>query len=475
MINKELLVLIIGRILQIIISLLSIKIATKYLTPAEMGNYYLIISMVGFYGFFLVSPVGQYINRYTHKWYDRKKILNIFFLFNFYILLVSFVAFITTYIFYKFGIGNDIKMFYFMICISLYVYFHNWNQTIIYMINLLEKRAAFVLFAVFTQISGLLLSIYFISYYKNESIFWIFGQIISFGAGAILSLFYFIKKIQNNFNTSNSLKMISHTNLKSIFKFAAPLSLGVVFLWMQGQSYSIIIERYINADFLGYFGTGVSIAFAIFGAFEAIVIQYLYPIIYKSMQNDNKFKNIINNMLNLIIPIYFLLALFASFLSFYFVKILVNYKYYDVYIYTIFGVWASFFRISGNVIANIANAKLDTKKLVVPYAVGGILSAVCILIATKFENYEILIPVALVFASFMGFLAMYFQMNKLVKINLEIKTLLMVLLYSLPLLISIYFYKYSYELKCSFIITAIYGIYFLFVMYIIIKKRGVKI
>ncbi|MDX4035710.1 hypothetical protein Q6A69_05160, partial [Aliarcobacter skirrowii] len=79
MINKELLVLIIGRVLQIIIALLSIKIATKYLEPIEMGNYYLIMSIVGLYGFFLINPVGQYINRNTHRWYEEKKIMNVFF------------------------------------------------------------------------------------------------------------------------------------------------------------------------------------------------------------------------------------------------------------------------------------------------------------------------------------------------------------------------------------------------------------
>uniref|UniRef100_UPI0040478A92 hypothetical protein n=1 Tax=Aliarcobacter sp. TaxID=2321116 RepID=UPI0040478A92 len=81
------------------------------------------------------------------------------------------------------------------------------------------------------------------------------------------------------------------------------------------------------------------------------------------MNDESKFQNTITEILNLIIPIYFLLAIFVSFLSFYFIKILVDEKYYDAYIYTIFGIWIAFFRMSANMMANIAHAKLNTKKL----------------------------------------------------------------------------------------------------------------
>ncbi|MDN5130740.1 lipopolysaccharide biosynthesis protein [Aliarcobacter butzleri] len=475
MINKELLILIIGRVLQIIIALLSIKIATKYLEPIEMGNYYLIMSIVGLYGFFLINPVGQYINRNTHRWYEEKKIMNVFFVFNFYIVLMSFISFIFTYLLYKVGIGNSIEMFYFILFVSLYIFFNTWNQTIIPMINLLENRVSFILFTIGTQIIGLLLSIYFINYFDFKGIFWILGQVFGFGLFAIFALLYFIRKIQNDFNISNSFRMIKYDNIKSVLKFSLPLSFGVLFLWMQTQSYGIIIEKYISAEFLGYFGVGIALAFAISSAFETVVMQYLYPMMYKNMKDESKFKNTINDILNLIVPIYFLLALFVSFLSFYFIKILVDAKYYDTYIYTIFGIWIAFFRMSSNMIANIAHAKIDTKKLIFPYAVGGILSVVGVLIVTQFENYKTLASIALLFASFIGFITMYFKMNKLVKINLEIKIFLMIFLYSLPLLISIYFYEYSYQLKYSLIILTVYGIYFLFVMYMIIKKRGVLV
>ncbi|MBE3609029.1 oligosaccharide flippase family protein [Campylobacter californiensis] len=475
MINKELLVVVIGRVLQIIIALISIKIATRFLEPIEMGNYYLIMSIIGFYSFFLINPIGQYINRHIHQWHKEKKLMNVFYIYNFYITLVSFFVLFFTYVLYELGIGDNIEMFYFVLFISLYIYFNTWNQTMISIINLLGNRVTFVLFAVITQIFGLLFSIYFIKYWNSKGIFWTFGQAAGFGLVAVFLLLYFIKKVQSNFSASASLKMISSNGVKNILKFSFPLYLGVVFLWMQNQSYGVIIEKYISAEFLGYFGVGISLAFAIFGAFEAIVMQYFYPAMYDSMNDENEFKDVINNMLNLVIPLYFALALFVSFLSFYFIKILVADNYFEAYIYTIFGAWISFFRASANIIANIAHAKMDTKKLIIPYVVGGILSVVCVFIATQSENYNILVPVALLLASFIGFFTMYLNMNKLVRIYIKVKIFITVFLYSLPLLISVYFYEYSHQIIYSISILSVYGIYFLFLMYIIIKKRGVVV
>jgi len=460
-----------SRILQVIITFLSIKIVTKYLEVSEMGNYYLIMSIVGLYGFFFINPIGQYINRYTHKWYKEKRILNIYFIFNFYVILMSFISLVLTYILYQFGIGNNIDTFYFIIFISLYVFFNTWNQTIIPMINLLGNTIEFIIFTIFTQILALVLSFLCIKYLEAKGIFWFLGQLMGFGVVAIFSLIYFIKKIQANFDLKDSINSIKISSIKSIINFSLPLSVGVLFLWMQIQSYSIIVEKYIGAEFLGYLGIGFALAFTISSSFETVVMQYIYPKIYKNMDNNN-FQNIINDIFSIIFPIYFLLAIFVSFFAIYFITIVVDIKYYNSYIYTIFGIWISFFRMLTNLVSNIANAKISTKKLIFPYATGGILSAVGVFISTQFENYQYFILFSLLLASLCGFITMFFEMNKLVKI--KFKLYITVILYSTPFMIGIYFYPFAHIIEYSLIITILFGIYFLFVIYMLNKKVGVK-
>jgi len=474
MINKELILLLISRILQVVIAFLSIQLLTRYLKVSEMGNYYLIMSIVGLYGFFLINPIGQYINRYTHKWYKENRILNIYFIFNFYVILMSFVALGLTYILYQFGIGSNINLFYFIIFICLYVFFNTWNQTIIPMINLLGNIVPFIVFTIFTQILALFLSFLCIKYLELKAIFWFLGQVMGFGIVAIFSLVYFINKIQANFYLKDIINSIKISSIKSIIKFSLPLSVGVFFLWMQIQSYSIIVEKYIGAEFLGFIGVGFALAFTISSSFETIVMQYIYPKIYKNMDDKSKFQNIINDIFNLISPIYFLLALFVSFFATYFITIVVDVKYYSSYMYTIFGIWISFFRMLTNLVSNIANAKLNTKKLILPYAVGGILSIIGVFISIQFENYQYFIPFSLLLASLCGFIVMFLKMNKLVKIKIKFKFYITVVLYSIPFMIGIYFYKFAHIIEYALIITILFGIYFLFIIYMLSKKIGVK-
>lgn len=468
--NHKLLIIIIGRILQIIIAFVAIKLATKYLNASELGNYYLIVSIAGFFSLFFINPIGQYINRKTHQWYEEKNIINIFYIFNYYLFFLSFLSLVIIYLLYSFNIGKDIELTTLIITLFLYIIFHTWNQTIIPMMNMLEYRVTFVLFTLASQLLFLILAYSFINIIAKEGIYWFLGQVIAFGIMAIISLLYFKQKIQDNFNITIAHKMVSRENLQKIIKFTVPLSLSVLFFWMQTQSYSLIIEKYLSSEFLGYFGVGMAVALAISSAFESIIMQYLYPSMYKSMNNDTDFSKIISNIINLILPIYFLLAIFVSIFAIYINSILVDHKFFDSYIFVIFGIWISFFRMSSNIISNIAHSKMKTKLLILPNLIGAVITVFGVIIASQTENYQFNIPIMLTVSAIISFLIMYKTMNNLVSIQLKVKNLFLVLLLSIPFFTSILFYNYSNSILYSIIIVVCFGLYFLFTLYLVIKK-----
>jgi len=473
-INSELSILIVGRVLQILIALISIKVATKLLDASELGNLYLILSIVGFFSLFLVNPIGQYINRKTHQWHEEAKLINVLYVFNIYIIALSIFSIFITYTLYNLSIGNNIDLTYFICFIVLFIYFTTWNQTIIPMINMLGGRVTFVLFTLSSQLLFLALAYLLINIFGAFCVFWFLGQVIAFGIVAIIAIIFFIKQIQNNFDFTLAHKMINIENLKEVLKFSAPLSIGVLFFWVQTQSYGIIIEKYIGSEFLGYFGVGMAIALAISSAFETVIMQYLYPQMYKSMKDENKFSIMMSNILNLIIPIYFLLAIFVSIFAVYIMTILVDIKYYDSYIYTVFGVWISFFMMSSNMLANIAHATLKTKELIYPYITGGIIAVIGVTLSTNSEHYKLYIPLSLLLAGIISFVFMYIKMNRLVGIDLNIKNVFLIILYSTPLLLGFLFYNYSNNIFYSFFVVGIFGLYFLYILYMLIKK-GEKI
>jgi len=471
-INSELSILIIGRILQILIALISIRITTSLLDAGEIGNLYLILTITGFFGLLMINPIGQYINRKTHQWYEEKNLLNVFYIYNYYIILLAILSFFVIHFLYSFGIGKNIELVYLSSFVALFIYMNSWNQTIIPMINMLGNRVSFVILTVVSQIFFLLFAYIFINIFEPKGIFWFLGNIVGFGLIAIVSFIYFIKKIQHDFSLSFAHQMITYHNIKNIIRFALPLSVGVLFLWMQSQSYGIIIDKYIGSEFLGFFGVGMAVALAISSAFESIIMQYLYPQMYKNMNDTSRFSIIMSSILNLIIPIYFLLAIFVSIFAIYLMTILVDVKYYDSYIYTIFGIWIAFFKMSSNMLSNIAHAKLRTKELIYPYAAGGVLAVIGVILAANMDEYKYYIPLALLIAGMFSFIVMYIKMNKLVEIKFELKNIYFVVVYSIPFTSSLYFYNYSYSIVYSTIIVGIFGMYFLYLLYLLIKRGG---
>lgn len=472
--NSTFIIIIVGRVLQIIIALVAIKLATKNLSVSEMGNFYLIVSIAGFFSFFLISPIGQYVNRKTHQWYEEKKILNVFYIYNYYIMFLVFLSIPVIYILYHFGIGSNVELSTLIIVLVVYLVFHTWNQTIIPMINMLEHRVSFILFTLASQLLFLILAYLFINIFQKEGVYWFLGQAVAFGIMAVASFIYFKQIIQNNFSIKTAHQMINKSNLNSIIKFSSPLVLSALFFWMQTQSYPLIIQKYLTSEFLGYIGVGFAVAFAISAAFESIVMQYLYPAMYKSMKNDVDFSNTISNISNIIIPIYLMLSIFVSIFAIYINSILVDTKFFESYTYVIFAIWIAFFRMSSNIISNIAHSKMETKKLVLPNLLGAITAVFGVVIASHTQNYEFNIPLMLIFSAIISFLLMYKIMNSLVYIKLKIENLFFVLVLSIPLFIGTSLYDYAVNTLYSILIVSCFGLYFLLTLYFIIK-RGDKI
>lgn len=464
-----------GRGAQILIMLFAIKLTTALLNPSEMGNLYLIMSICSFFGFFFINPIGQYVNRKTHEWYQGGLLLNKLFNYNYYIISASVLSFFVVIALYYFGIANSMNYNLLIILIPLYVFFNTWNQTIIPMINMLEHRASFTVLTILTLLLALFFSYLMVNSFGKVGLLWFSGQIVGLGVIAIVALVYFVKNIDNRISISLAHNDVTKTSLKHIISFALPLSIGVLFLWMQNQSYRLIIDKYIGATFLGYFGVGMAIAIAISSSFETIVMQFFYPKMYKYMNDEAQFKIIFSNIINLILPMYFLLAIFVSFTAIYLTTILVDIKYASSFIFVIFGIWVEFFRMSSSLISTIAHSRMQTKKLITPYAIGGIFVAVGTYLVSENQHYALFIPIILILGGFLTFWQMLRKMNALINFDLKIENFVYILLYSSAFGITTLLYDCSISFYASMAIMLVFGLYFLFVLYRLIKRQGVMI
>lgn len=472
--DKTLIIVLIGRVIQIFLSLVTVRIYTNFLSTAEVGNLFLINSLVGLFALTMINPVGMYINRKLHKWGDDKTVVNYFFIFNLYLIFVSMLSLIIIIMLNKsFGIGNSINLQLLSLFIMLNVYFSTWNQTIIPSLNMLNYRRSFVIFTLTTLILGLLLSVVFVKTICSSAVWWLSGQLIAQVVMTIVAFVYFKKVTKAVFDLDFTKRVITQANFGYLVTFALPLGITTFFMWVQNQSYRMIIERYIGLEFLGMIGVGMGVAASIAGAVDSLLQQVYSPIFYREINTSDPSKREAawNKMAQLIIPVYISLTLLVSCLAPYLVKILVNEKFFQAYIYVVYGSWVEMFRLITNTLASVAHSELQTKSLIKAYFAGGLIVSIGVYMSSNTDNYQQVIPMVLVLSGFATMLIMYRDMRKLMRINIGFERIGKSICYALPFTTALFFNSNSLSLRVSMLVITSYGLYFVSSQYLIYKKE----
>ncbi|WP_139131125.1 lipopolysaccharide biosynthesis protein [Pseudomonas sp. ENNP23] len=470
--HRGLFVLVFGRVLQVGIMLASIKLSTHYLTAVEIGNLYVIVTITNFFGLFLINPLGQYVNRCTHVWYAAGELVNRFFIYNFYVVGVAFLSFCVVSILPLIDIAGGISHGLLLLVVPMFVYVNTWNQTLAPALNMLGHRVVFTTLTVASAALAVLLSFFAVTLYEPTGIMWVSGQVSSFFLLSIVSFFFLKRYVPQPCDIGAMRAAMSIESLLGIVRFTLPLAVSILFLWMQGQSYRFVIERFVGLEFLGYFGVGFAIAIAVSSSVENLMMQWISPALYRSMADSDRFSEFFSVLINGLLPLYFLLAIFVSFLSVNLMVVLVGEAYSRSCIFLVFGIWAEFFRVATNLLATVAHSKMCTRKLVVPYAVGGIGTLLGVYFASRSADYYILIPSVIVVMGGVGFAVMYYQMNKILKIRLRIAGFLRMFVFGTVFSFAYFLYSISGSTLVSALILSAFGFYFLMVVYFYFRALG---
>ena len=466
--KKVFLLISIGRVFQIVISLVAVRLFTTILTTAEVGNLYLINSIVGFYGLALINPIHMYIYRKIYSWAEEKQLINCFFVFNGYLLLIAFLSLPLTFLLIRaFGLARTIDLIHLMLFLVLNIYCLTWNQVILSVLNILNHRKSFILFTILTLSLGLAFSIVMVKFSSASALGWLNGQLIALGLIAGFAFLYFKRVFGDKLNLDHIRCLINGQNLNSIMVFALPLCLTNLFMWAQNQSYRLIVEKYIGLEFLAMLGLGLSISSNVATAVESIIQQLYYPGYYLeiSTYDPKQRTHAWNRMAQMVLPIYASLTIMVSCLAPFMVNILASKKFSEAFIFVIYGAWIELFRMTTNLLASVAHAEMQTKYLVKAYFGGGLMAVCGTYFASKWQEYHQIIPLVLLASGFLTLTVMYFEMKKLVQFKVGIRHIRKAVLLSLPFTLALPFYSHSQNLTVSLIVTFTMGTYFMAAQY----------
>jgi len=466
--NNQLGILIVGRVLQIIIMVASIRILTTILSPEELGNYYLATAILTFFNLVLLNPPGMYFGRHLLHWQESKNLLNAIFLFILWMFAVAVVTIPLLFILFEYmGYADKFSFKLFLLFITLAMLISTTHRNVMYGTNTLGHKKEFVISLIATLILGLTVSSSLTYFYNATSLNWLFGIVVS----EAMALYFIFRlfTLNNKLNIKKIKETIKKERIIKILKFCVPIAITTFFMWGQNLSYRFIVDYKYSAEMLAYIAVGFGISAAVFGSIESLVMQYFNPIFLKDILNTTKEQRAEawNKMASYVVPIYILTTVFAVTMAELLITLLVDSKFHGAYYYVMLGALFEFFRVMTGLLNNVAQAEHKTAFTIKPYLVGFTVS-IGLLVLCDFQERIIMVPVVMVIAYYLVFFIMHIQMKKLLNIKVTIvskKLSLLIIpfsvIYFLPELISIY---------SNIFLLFIFSLYFLFANWLLIRK-----
>lgn len=366
--------------MQALLAILTLRLATTLLSPAEMGRMFIILSVTAFFALVMISPVGMFINRRIHSWEISRRIKHYFRLYWLYLVFVSLAAVLSLAVIkHTAGMGISITMKWLILLVCGSLILNTMNQTYISLLNLLGFRGWFVGLTLATLSLSLLASLCMVFIFQVNAEYWLLGILTGQAIFMIVSKFIFEQKTPADNPGSNSLNMLVRSQFPVLFAFAWPIAVSIGLNWMQTQSYRFFIKNYLGLPQLGLFVAGYGISAGIIAAFESVLTTYFLPDFYKQISGNDRAKQsaawrtyVAAIFPALTVTIFFIMAMKSEL-----AKVLLGPDFQSASQFMVWGALAEGARVVTGAYSLAAHARMKTKLLLLPNFIGAVISVVC--------------------------------------------------------------------------------------------------
>ena len=251
--------LVIGRGLQIVFSIVSVKLPTTILTPSEMGRQNIFLAIGSAISLLLISPISAYWNRKIHVWMTSKRLYQASLILAGYIFSITiFASLILLFINQLFGIGTEVTSLWLIWIIFSGVFISQIFNTFISSMNFLNFRIWYVFLINLISWGGLLLALILVHRLGAKAEFWYSGAMIA----KILVIVAVLPIILISLHKTSAEFVIDNKNaLNNLWAFSSPLLIYSLLYFFQSQSYPFIFSLKADEAALGLFAVGMNVGF----------------------------------------------------------------------------------------------------------------------------------------------------------------------------------------------------------------------
>lgn len=469
---KDIAVLGIGKILQVLVGLVTVRLVTELLSENQVGIYYILISVIGLLAFGFFNPLGQFYGRHLIHWKETnnlKTATSIMLMLRGLAIPVALLMALALFYIFNYHQYFSVLEYLVFIVVSLIALIHGvlLNAT-----NVLVSRVTFTTYSVGTLSAGLALSILFTNFYET-AIAWLYGMALS----QIIFSYALYRLVVSNqkFSFSKLKKSLQLDYIKSVFSFILPVTLTLFLQWGQTTSFRLIVENLYSTKILAFIAVGMALSGAIFSALESLATQFYMPLYLKKITNATHQvrTQAWNELAGVMMPIYIGVAIYVIAFAPFLAKLLVAEKFQDAFVYTMIGAIIELFRVTTNLVYLVSQSEVKTKSTILPYMVGFLIMIVSLYSIDVSESLW-LVPVILAFSYLIACYIMFYNMKKLLPIRLDLSTALRSFLLMMPLL-ALHLTDLQPSILTALFVLALGGGYLLLIQYLLLKTKIKKL
>lgn len=354
-----------GRIVQAVVALASLRVLTSTLPPEEVGRYYVYVAFSSVFSLFLLAPLGMWGNRHIHQWARAEALGTVFRFYTLGCILSAMIA-IPVVSLISFCIANTegVALPVLIAAVTLSLIVVSLSQAFVGFLNLIGGRGEYVSVQIFTQCLVLILSWLLCQRWMPSGFGWLLGIV----GGNLCALVLALWVLRRHFPSSVRGSWRDLIPKKSFLQFAAPMVLLGAVLWSQSQMFRILVESFSGAEVVAVLGVSLGVATGLAGSLEAVVLQLFAPAYYSSMNEEDlsaraKGWEEYSRRSN---EIYFLGCFYVVVFARPLMTLLVSERYWGFHRLLIFGAVIEYFRLTVGVRQLLCHSEYQMKRLVKP-------------------------------------------------------------------------------------------------------------
>jgi O-antigen/teichoic acid export membrane protein len=383
---RDIIILGLGRGLQVLAGLITIKTATTVLSPGEVGSLNQLMSLAILGTSALLMPMTAYIGRGCLEWMDAGILSRRL---GFYLLVILAVALacgsVAWAIQAQWMVVSDMAPVWVLGLVVLYTVgfaLHTMGSS---GLNLIGHRFLYVLFMNTAAWGGLLLALWWSKQEASPEL-WLLGIFLGF---LLSSLSYALldRYARMMIPVRSDVLSVLPFDWQTIAMFVWPQAIAFLFFWIQTQSYRFVLSWIADITTVGLFAAGYMICSVPMQTFESLFNEFYSPTLFRALKGQDKegIARAWNDYASAYIPAVILFGAFLIGNVAFLVKLLLGEQFQAIASILVWPAVTEMFRAISSTLHQLGLAKVDMTVNILPVMIGALVAPVLVYLLASSE------------------------------------------------------------------------------------------